>query len=73
MVSSISHTIYVIITFCKGKNNKTVYFGTESLSSLASKIWELIPDCLKKKIFNGLQANLDYRQICLYMYIFVGH
>ena len=27
--------------------NRTVYFGTESISSLASKIWELIPSDIR--------------------------
>ena len=29
------------------KRNKTVFYGTESLSSLAPRIWELIPQSLK--------------------------
>ena len=29
------------------KRNRTVFYGTESLSSLAPKIWELIPQSLK--------------------------
>ena len=29
------------------KRNRTVFYGTESLSSLASRIWELIPQSLK--------------------------
>ena len=31
------------------KNNKTVYFGNKSLSFLAEKIWEPIPDYLKNE------------------------
>ena len=31
------------------KKDRTVYFGTESISSLAPKIWELIPDTLKNE------------------------
>ena len=29
------------------KRNRTVFYGTESLSSLAPRIWELIPQLLK--------------------------
>ena len=32
------------------KKDKTVYFGTECISSLAPKIWELLPGPLKNKI-----------------------
>ena len=28
--------------------NRTVYFGTESISSLAPKLWELIPSEIKR-------------------------
>ena len=31
------------------KKDRTVYFGAESISSLAPKIWELIPDILKNE------------------------
>ena len=31
------------------KRNRTVFYGTESLSSLAPRIWELIPQSLKDK------------------------
>ena len=31
------------------RKNKSVYFGTESLSSLVPKIWEVIPDFLKNQ------------------------
>ena len=29
------------------RTNRTVYFGTESISSLAPKIWELIPSDIR--------------------------
>ena len=29
------------------RGNRTVYFGTESISSLAPKIWELIPSDIR--------------------------
>ena len=29
------------------RRNRTVYFGTKSISSLASKIWELIPSTIR--------------------------
>ena len=29
------------------RRNRTVYFGTESISSLAPKIWELIPSDIR--------------------------
>ena len=29
------------------KRNRTIFYGTESLSSLAPRIWELIPQLLK--------------------------
>ena len=31
------------------KRNRTVFYGTESLSSLAPRIWELLPQSLKGK------------------------
>ena len=31
------------------KRNRTLFYGTESLSSLAPRIWELIPQSLKDK------------------------
>ena len=31
----------------KRRRNRTVYFGTESISSLAPKIWELIPSDIR--------------------------
>ena len=30
------------------RRNRTMYFGTESISSLAPKIWELIPSDIRK-------------------------
>ena len=30
--------------------NRTVYFGTESISSLAPKLWELIPSEIAKSL-----------------------
>ena len=41
------------ISFCRKtiqsekQANRTVYFGTEIISSLASKLWELIPSKIK--------------------------
>ena len=39
------------------RRNRTVYFGTESISSLAPKIWELIPSDIRSAnslgIFKG--------------------
>ena len=32
------------------KKDKTVYFGTERISSLAPKIWEILPGPLKNEI-----------------------
>ena len=32
------------------EKDKTVYFGTECISSLAHKIWELLPGPLKNEI-----------------------
>ena len=49
------------------KRNRTVFYGTESLSSLAPRIWELIPQSLKDetqlsqlklKLKHGLPANV---------------
>ena len=31
------------------KRNRTVFYGTESLPSLAARIWELIPQSLKNE------------------------
>ena len=39
--------------------NRTVYFGTESISSLALKIWELIPNEIKSaKLLNIFKENI---------------
>ena len=44
------------------QNNRTVYFGTESISSLAPKIWELFPCQIKNaKLFQLKNKNLDNR------------
>ena len=32
------------------QRNRTVYFGTECISSLAPKIWELIPSTIETQI-----------------------
>ena len=49
--------------------NRTVYFGTESISSLAPKIWELIPNKIKSakllNIFKEKNKILDNRQMSL--------
>ena len=51
----------------KRQANRTVYFGTESISSLAPKLWELIPseikstkslNIFKEKINSGQQINV---------------
>ena len=41
--------------------NRTVYFGTESISSLAPKIWELIPNEIKSaKLLNIFKEKIKY-------------
>ena len=41
--------------------NRTVYFGTESISSLAPKILELIPNEIKSaKLLNILKEKIKY-------------
>ena len=39
--------------------NRTVYFGTESISSLAPRLWELIP----REIKNGISLNIFKEKI----------
>ena len=34
----------------KKNNVKTVYNGTETLTFLGPRIWEIVPDCIKKVI-----------------------
>ena len=34
--------LQIVQTVQTGRRNRTVYFGTESISSLAPKLWELI-------------------------------
>ena len=39
--------------------NRTVYFGTESISSLAPKLWELIPSEIKRaKLLNIFKEKI---------------
>ena len=39
--------------------NRTVYYGTESISSLAPKLWELIPHKIKSaKSLNSFKENI---------------
>ena len=35
----------------QSKKDKTLYFGTERISSLAPKTWELLPGPLKNEIY----------------------
>ena len=50
--------------------NHTVYFGTESISLHASKIWELIPSGIRNASF-GLQINVltDFVKHILAMWV----
>ena len=41
--------------------NRTVYFGTESVSSLAPKLWELIPSEIKSaKLLNIFKEKIKF-------------
>ena len=45
----------------KRKKDKTVYFGTENISSLALKIWEIYPGPLKNEICqNSFELNIKF-------------
>ena len=62
------------------RRNRTVYFGTESISSLAPKIWELVPsdirsanslEIFKENIKSGQQINVlaDFVKRILAMWV----
>ena len=43
------------------KKDKTVYFGTERISSLAPKIWEIFPGPLKNEIcLHGFKLKIRF-------------
>ena len=43
------------------KKDNTVYFGTESISSLAPKIWELLRGPLKNEIYlNSFKLKIKF-------------
>ena len=54
-----NHTSLEIITCCKEKKVKTVYFGTERISSLRPKKWKLFSGSLKNEIWlNSLKLKI---------------
>ena len=43
------------------KKDKTIYFGTECISCLRPKIWEIFPGPLKNEIFqHSLQLKIRF-------------
>ena len=42
----------------QSQENRTVYFGTESISSLAPKLWELIPSEMKNAKLNIFKEKI---------------